>query len=197
MKKTIIILIALVFGITAYTQEAGTVGKYASPEVYAQRAVIGKTLAELRARFGHEQKSEPAWCGGTAYGFICGKYYIYAIINASGRVHDVYYAANQWPFRKLTTKETDQFFVDNQGAKTYDNFTYSANWNSRHEFRKGYGMEKGIKHWVEYSWDNTVCLISNFGPINKPEAERFGYQVRTLEQFTAEQKVIKKMTETR
>jgi hypothetical protein len=195
MKRTMIVLVALAVSITAYTQEAGTVGKYASYEVYAQRAVIGKTLAELRARFGHEQKSEPAWCGWTAYGFVNGGYYIYAIINASGKVHDVYYAANEWPFRKLTTKESDQFFVDNQGAKTYDNFSLSANWNSRHEFPRGYGTEKGFTHWLEYSWDGSTALISNYAPIDKPKAERFGYQIRTLKEFDAEQRVIKKMVE--
>jgi hypothetical protein len=56
---------------------------------------------------------------------------------------------------------------------------------------KGYGAEKGFTHWVEYSWDGATALISNYGPLNKPKAERFGYQIRTLDKFKADQKFIK------
>jgi len=178
------------FAIAASAQETGAVRNY-SYRVSQQRAVIGKTLSELRALLGKEVKSEPGWAGGTAYGFISRGYYVYATIGKNDKVGDVFYAANQWPFRKLNAAETNQFFLDNEGDKIYDNFTVSGNWNCRHEFVKKYGREKGFTHWVEYSWDNTTGLVSNYGPINKPKAERFGYQVRTLEQFDAEQKIIK------
>jgi hypothetical protein len=193
LNQVIIQGMLIVFALCAnvQAQEAGSVGNYVSYTVHETRAVIGKRIDELRARFGHEQKSEPGWNGGTAYGFIAGGYYIYATIGSDGRVGDVFYAANQWPFRKLSAAEADRFFLDNEGGKTYDNFTYSGNYNQRHEFVKGYGVEKGFTHWVEYSWNGTTALISNYGPLDKPKAQRFGYQVRALDKFNADQKWLK------
>jgi hypothetical protein len=141
---------------------------------------IDSTLADCRSTWGHEIKTEPAWCGGTAYGFTKGKLYVYAIVNATGRIEDITYFATNWPLRKLTAEEQDYFWKQNQGSKIFDNLDPWL-YNAKRIYKK-FGVEGGT-HWVEYSWDGSKCLVAN-------ETKKLGWQIRSLKQFQAEQKII-------
>ena len=155
-----------------------------SVPVATDLSVIGKSADDLRALAGsgNEIKSEPAWCGGTAYGFIVGDRFIYAIVGDDGKVGDVFFAAIN-PSRKITKEEAAQLLTQN-GAVSKARFIPS-----------GYGAgEKKIAHFVVLSTDGKSGLVGNYGPINKPEEKRLGFQIRTLEQFNAEQKTIQKLT---
>jgi hypothetical protein len=144
---------------------------------------IDSTLADCRRSWGHEVKTEPAWCGGIAYGFTNGKLYVYAIVGETGRIEDITYFATNWPLRKLTAGERDYFWKQNQGTKIFDNpdpWLYNAK-----RIYKKFGVEDGT-HWVEYSWDGSKCLVAN-------ETKNLGWQIRSLKQFQAEQKIIKRL----
>jgi hypothetical protein len=144
---------------------------------------IDSTLADCRSTWGHEVKTEPAWCGGIAYGFTKGKLYVYAIADATGRIGDITYIATNWPLRKLIGGERNYFWKENQGIKIFDNpdpWLY----NGKRIYKK-FGVEGGT-HWIEYSWDGSKCLVAN-------ETKNLGWQIRSLKQFQAEQKVIKRL----
>jgi hypothetical protein len=144
---------------------------------------IDSTLADCRSTWGQEVKTEPAWCGGIAYRFTKGKLYVYAIVGATGRIGDITYIATNWPLRKLTAGERDYFWKQNQGTKIFDNLDPML-YNAKRIYKK-FGVEGGT-HWVEYSWDGSKCLVAN-------ETKNLGWQIRSLKQFDAEQKVIKQL----
>jgi hypothetical protein len=75
---------------------------------------VDSTLADCRSTWGHEVKTEPAWCGGIAYGFTKGKLYVYAIVGATGRIRDITYFNTNWPLRKFAAGERDDFWKQNQ-----------------------------------------------------------------------------------
>jgi hypothetical protein len=155
-------------------------------------AGIGSTLAECRAQWGHEIKSEPAWCEGTAYSFVHNGLYLYVIISGDDRVGDISYFDNTGQAALVVSfdqevraaKELSIPFVtlwrENQNGKTYEN-----RWNWPLGYWKQYGQEKGL-HWVEFSADSTEGLVAN-------SAKNKGWQIRSLKQFGEEQKVIKRL----
>jgi hypothetical protein len=56
---------------------------------FSAQAKVGWTLEQARAHYGKEVKSEVAWCGGTAYGFIHDGLYIYAVISSGDTIGNV------------------------------------------------------------------------------------------------------------
>ena len=177
-----LIIVLTVVGLEAATGQNST----------RAHAGIGSTLAECRAHWGHEIKSEPAWCEGTAYSFVRNGLYRYVIISADDKVGDISYFDNtgraplvvsfeqEVQAAKALTIPFDTFWRENQNGKTYDN-----RWNWPLGYWKQYGQEKGL-HWVEYSADGTKGLVAN-------EAKNKGWQIRSLKQFGEEQKVIKRL----
>jgi hypothetical protein len=145
------------------------------------KARIGYSLAECRAQYGHEVKTEPAWCGGTAYSFKTSGLYLYAIIGAEGRVSDVSYFDNTKK-APLSPALQERLWIQNQGDKVYDNLDLRL-WNARTEFKKKLGQEHG-EHWLEYSWDGKEGLVMNPSRNN-------GFQIRSLKEFNIEQKIVK------
>jgi hypothetical protein len=145
------------------------------------QARIGYTLAECQANYGLAVKSEAAWCGGTAYGFKSGGFYLYAIMGGDGRVNDISYFDNV-KSAPLTPSVQESLWKQNQGGKVYDNSNPYL-WNARREYKKGLAQEHG-EHWLEYSWNGAEGLVMNSSKNN-------GFQVRSLKGFNAEQKIIK------
>src|SRR5260370_37864482 len=62
---------------------------------FSAQAKVGWTLEQARAHYGKEVKSEVAWCGGTAYGFIHDGLYIYAVISSGDTIGNVIYFDNK------------------------------------------------------------------------------------------------------
>jgi len=145
------------------------------------QARIGDSLAECRARYGHEVKTEAAWCGGTAYSFKSGGLFLYAIIDVDGKASDISYFDNTG-VAPLTSATKEKLWKLSQRGKGYDNASIYL-WNGRSEYKKRLGQEGGA-HTVEYSWDGKEALVMN-------PAKNNGFQIRSLRQFDAEQKTIK------
>jgi hypothetical protein len=71
------------------------------------QARLGYTLEQCRTDYGTEVKSEPAWCGGQAYGFIHNGYYMYVVIPVgSDKVADITYFDNG-TWKPLTKEQRD------------------------------------------------------------------------------------------
>ena len=143
------------------------------------QARIGYSLTECRTNYGHEVKTEVAWCGGTAYSFKSAGLYLYVIIGAGGKVNDIIYFDNR-KVAPLSSAARESLWKLNQGDKVYDNFDLRL-WNSRKQFKR-LGQEHG-EHWVEYSWDGKEGRVMN-------SSKKNGFQIRSLQAFKAEQKSI-------
>jgi hypothetical protein len=163
---------------------------------------IGATIDQLKVRYGKVQKVEPAWCGGTAYGFQPSPArYIYVIV-APGEsvVSDVMYVktvgygtygVGLWD--KDHQAEMQQLFAQNQINGPWDFHDYYApNWTAWYHsrvFNKVY--------WQESEPFGTRTLTANtfdekeIGPAYKEGWH--GFQVRTLQQFKNEGKFAKKL----
>jgi hypothetical protein len=148
------------------------------------QAKLGYTLEQCRTDYGKEVKSEPAWCGGQAYSFIHNGYYIYVIIPpGKDKVEDITYFDNA-TWKPLTKEQRD--YVWSQNLDSNKQWDVAPNWNGKHEFRKPY------QHWVIYEkWASKGLdgVVENAGLGNKA-----GWQIRTLEQFHAENKFYQAMT---
>ena len=74
------------------------IGILAASSAFAR---IGFTAEQCEATYGKPVKTEPAWCGGIARGYVYSGYYIYTIIpKGKTTVEDVtyyYYSKNQRP----------------------------------------------------------------------------------------------------
>lgn len=159
---------------------------------------IGATVETLTARYGKVLKVDPAWCGGTAYGFMPSKArYIYAIISPGrSTVSDVMYiklkgygdyGVGLWD--KDHSYEMKALFDQNKTNNTWDMhtvFVYNgiAWYQSKAFGNKLYWFEQeafGTKNLV-----GTTVSESENGPAN-------GFQVRTFEQFQREEKAVRKL----
>jgi hypothetical protein len=102
---------------------------------------VGSTVAYLTAKYGKPVKVEPAWCGGTAYGFQPTKMtYVYAIEN--GVVGDVMY----FDFNKPQINQEDLVKLFRSQFPIVPPIT----WGDK-EYKNGLGEEKG-KHWKCTQW---------------------------------------------
>jgi hypothetical protein len=131
-----------------------------------------------------EVKSEPAWCGGQAYGFVHDGYYLYVIIPAGkDKVEDItYFDNNTW--KPLSQAQRD--YVWSQNLYRNKQWEGTARWDGRQEFKKPY------QHWVIYEkWASRglAGVVENAGLANKA-----GWQVRTLTQYQAEYNFSQAMT---
>jgi hypothetical protein len=140
------------------------------------QARLGYTLEQCRIDYGKEVKSEPAWCGGQAYGFIHNGYYLYVVIPpGKDKVEDIIYFDNM-TWKPLTKAQRD--YVWSQNIDRNKQWEGAGNWDGRQEFRKPY------QHWIIYQkWASRGLdgVVENAGLANKA-----GWQIRTLSQFRAE-----------
>ena len=151
-------------------------------------ARIGFTLDECRKAYGKEVKSEVAWCSSdqTAYGFISNGLYIYAIFSAEGKVVDITYFDNHaktelspelkarlWEFNVDRGRVWDDAF--------YRTIVLDSGWNGKHVYKK-LGHEPGL-HYVMYEANGPGALVEN--------ANKLGWQIRTMDQFKLEQRAMK------
>jgi len=138
-------------------------------------AKLGYTLEQCRIDYGTEIKSEPAWCGGQAYSFISNAYYMYVVIPAgSDKVADITYFDNA-TWKPLTKAQRDYVWLHNLDLN--QEWESAPNWDGKHQVNKPY------QHWVAYRRGRIglTGIVENAGLANKA-----GWQVRTLDQFKAE-----------
>jgi hypothetical protein len=148
------------------------------------QAKLGYTLEQCRTDYGTEVKSEPAWCGGQAYGFIHNGYYMYVIIPpGKDKVEDItYFDNNTW--KPLSKEQKDYVWTENVDRnKQYDS---TADWDGKREFKKPY------PHWIIYEkWASRGLsgIVENAGLANKA-----GWQIRTLAQYHEESRFYQRTT---
>jgi len=163
---------------------------------------IGATVKALEVRYGKLDKIEPAWCGGTAYGFMASKAnYVYAIV-APGEttVSDIMYVKTKghgdygvglWD--KNHRDEMQALFDQNKSNSTWTIHTvYLNNWVMWY-----HSKVFGKAYWLEYEAFGRKNLTANLfnqdeiGPEYKTGWH--GFQVRTLAQFKREEKFVKQL----
>lgn len=141
-------------------------------------ARIGWTLEQCRSHYGREVKTEPAWCGGTASGFIHEGLYIYAIFSADGKVADITYFDNR-KARPLPQMVQDSLWRMNAEGRVWENEMFKG-WDGKHQVAKL--GDENFPHWYIREENGTTVLVGN--------ANHTGLQIRTMPQFWVEQKVI-------
>ena len=142
-------------------------------------ARIGWTLDQCRSHYGCEVKMENAWCGGTAYAFIHEDLYIYAIFAGDGKVADIMYFDNRRA-QPLSQFVRDGLFRINTEGRAWENETFPG-WDGKHAVKK-LGVET-FPHGIIRELNGPTVLVDN--------EKNNGYQIRTMQQFQAEQQVIK------
>jgi hypothetical protein len=148
---------------------------------FSAQAKVGWTLEQARAHYGKEVKSEKAWCGGTAYGFIHDGLYIYATISSGDTIGDVIYFDNKG--KKLSDAKKTQLLRFNKEGIEYEPGTFL--WNGERNSNQ-LGHEY-FKHTVILRPSSFYGLVYNDC---RPE-KVVGFQVRSTSQFDFEQKSIK------
>lgn len=151
------------------------------------QARISWNLEQCRANYGHEVKVEKAWCGGTAYGFINQGLYIYAILSPDGKVGDVIYFDNtaQIPLSVEMRKHVWNANVDKSIAWD-DQYLYLnehgiMGWDGKVR-HKSLGAEH-FDHWTMTETNGLRVMIEN--------ANKNGWQIRSMTQFKIEQSALK------
>jgi hypothetical protein len=154
---------------------------------FSAQAKVGWTLEQARAHYGKEVKSEVAWCGGTAYGFIHDGLYVYAVISQGDTIGSVIYFDNKG--KTLSDEKKAQLLRFNKAGYEFESgLTFGSQeltWNGEHNYRK-LGREY-FKHTVILRPSSFYGLVYND---IKPE-KLVGFQVRSTSQFDFEQKSIK------
>jgi hypothetical protein len=152
---------------------------------FSAQAKVGWTLEQARAHYGKEVKSEVAWCGGTAYGFIHDGLYIYAVISSGDTIGNVIYFDNKG--KKLSDEKKAQLLRFNKAGQEFESGVAvgAFRWNGEHNYGK-LGREY-FKHTVILRPSSFYGLVYND---IKPE-KLVGFQVRSTSQFDFEQKSIK------
>jgi hypothetical protein len=184
MKLILAALAALSMGAHLYVEEAQTAEPAAATGQILKTSRppdLGSTVADLTAKYGKPVKVEPAWCGGTAYGFQPTKMtYVYAI-ESNGTVGDIMYFDFNKP--QITQEDSVKLF------RSQFPIVPPITWADK-EYKKGLGEEKG-KHWKHTQWivQSADMLREGKSFISNPKDK--GWQFRTPEQFAAEQAVIK------
>jgi len=150
-------------------------------------ARIGWNLEQCRANYGHEVKVEKAWCGGTAYGFINRGLYIYAIFSPDGKLGDVTYFDNTAPI-PLSVEMRKHIWNANvdKSIAWDDKYQYlnehgNMGWDGK-VGHKSLGAEH-FEHWTMGETFGTHVLIEN--------ANKNGWQIRSIRQFQIEQSALK------
>jgi hypothetical protein len=153
-------------------------------------ARIGFTLDECRKAYGKEVKSEVAWCSPDqkAYGFISHGLYIYAILSAEGKVVDITYFDNSAKKELSPELKTKLWELNVDRDRAWDDTFYRSivlktGWNGKHAYKK-LGQEPGV-HYVMYEANGPGALVEN--------ANKLGWQIRTMGQFKLEQRAMKEL----
>ena len=145
------------------------------------QARIGWNLERCRTNYGHEVKVEKAWCGGTAYGFINRGLYIYAIFSPDGKVGDVTYFDNHTSDPLPPATQAHLWLVNIDKSRMWDVDNYFTFWDGKKSVKK-LGAES-FPHRLMYETNGPSALIEN--------ANKNGWQIRTMKQFQIEQSAIK------
>ncbi len=130
---------------------------------------------------------EKAWCGGTAYGFINRGLYIYAIFSPDGKLGDVTYFDNTAPI-PLSVEMRKHIWNANvdKSIAWDDKYQYlnehgNMGWDGK-VGHKSLGAEH-FEHWTMGETFGTHVLIEN--------ANKNGWQIRSIRQFQIEQSALK------
>jgi hypothetical protein len=151
-------------------------------------ARIGYTLDQCRKAYGKEVKSEIAWpsSGQMAYGFACNNLYLYAILSTEGKVVDITYFDNNRKAELSPELKAQLWDTNLDKGRVWDDTFYrtislNTGWDGKHAYKK-LGQEPG-PHYVMFEANGPNALIEN--------ANKLGWQIRTMEQFKLEQRAIK------
>jgi hypothetical protein len=150
-------------------------------------ARIGFTLDECRKAYGKEVKTEVAWTSPDqkAYGFVSNNLYIYAIVSAEGKVVDIIYFDNNAKTELPLSLKAKLWDLNVDKGRDWDDHYYLTNcWDGKHEYKKL--GEEHFKHYLMYETNGPSALVEN--------ADKLGWQIRTIQQFNLEQRVIKQST---
>ena len=149
-------------------------------------ARIGFTLDECRKAYGKEVKTEVAWTSPSqkAYGFVSNNLYIYAILSAEGKAVDIIYFDNNAKTELPLSLEAKLWDLNVDKGRVWDDHYYLTNgWDGKHEYKKL--GEEHFKHYLMYETNGPSALVEN--------ANKLGWQIRSLQQFNMEQRVIKQL----
>ncbi len=151
-------------------------------------ARIGFTLEECRKAYGKEVKTEVAWTSPSqkAYGFVSSDLYVYAILSADDRVVDITYFDNKAKSELPPALRAKLWDMNVDKGRVWDDTFYrtislNTGWDGKHVYKK-LGEEPG-KHYVMYEANGPSVLVEN--------ANKLGWQIRTMQQFKLEQKAMK------
>jgi hypothetical protein len=156
---------------------------------------IGATPQQLKAHYKKLDKTEKAWCGGTAYGFIPSKTsYVYAII-APGQttVSDVMYTKFKGE-GNFTSAEREILAKKNQQVGKPDWRDIFLPKGRRQRYNE---LIHNKPYWIQHESINAPATITNNfkecetkdGPDN--DNGWHGFEVRTEAQFRKEQDYIR------
>ena len=154
------------------------------------QARLGFSLEQCRAAYGNEVKSEVAATNSQqrAYGFVADNLYVYAILSKEGKVVDITYFDNNAKKELSASAKASLWDLNVDKSHVWDNTFYrsinlATGWDGKREFKK-LGNEN-FKHYVMYETNGPSALVEN--------ASGLGWQIRTMQQFTLEQKAIKQL----
>jgi hypothetical protein len=159
---------------------------------------LNATVAQLISRYGQPKKVEHSWYGaGMSYGFEPNpNLYVYATTNPSGsRVEDVIYIRfKDWVNVPYTREEAKRLLIENLDHhltwKTdLPGVTY---WDGISDVRH-LGKEHGLREVLSLNYNHAV--IGNMRKLDDHKDIKgspiIAFQVRTLNQFYAEQAAIR------
>ena len=155
------------------------------------QARIGFSLEQCRTAYGKEVKSEVATTNSQqkAYGFVSDNLYVYAILSKEGKVVDITYFDNNAKKELSPSAKASLWDLNVDKGRVWDDTFYrsialAAGWDGKREYKK-LGKEN-FKHYVMHETNGPNALVEN--------ASGLGWQIRTMQQFTLEQKAIKLLT---
>lgn len=150
------------------------------------QARIGFTLDQCRKAYGKEVKTEAAWTSSSqkAYGFVSNNLYVYAILSSEAKVVDIVYFDNNTKAELLPSLKAKLWDLNVDKGRVWDDHYYlTKSWDGKHEYKKL--GEEHFKHYLMYETNGPSALVEN--------ANKLGWQIRDLQQFNLEQRVIKQM----
>ena len=148
---------------------------------------LGASLTELERRYGKPVKTELSYFGrGMAYGFQPDKNtYVYATTGSNDKVASVMYFKFDRPF---TTQEKSHLLHQNLDPNRVWEGARDAHWDGTHELTR-MGAENGHHQVIREANGPNVVIGSDH---KDDKSGVISYQVRTGEEFSFEQPIIKK-----
>ena len=109
---------------------------------------------------------------------------VYAILSSEAKVVDIVYFDNNTKAELLPSLKAKLWDLNVDKGRVWDDHYYlTKSWDGKHEYKKL--GEEHFKHYLMYETNGPSALVEN--------ANKLGWQIRDLQQFNLEQRVIKQM----